>query len=384
MLHNKVLYALSDVTVIPTVTSQIRHRASCNVFKGEMGFTHLPIFTAPMLSVVNQYNFEIWEKNHIVPIMPRTEPLDIRHKKSLDGKWSAYSLEEFEKCFCDKQNVPSEHKVVRALIDIANGHIDELPTLIKIAKGLAKDKVYSISIMAGNIANPKTFERLANAGCDYVRCGIGGGSACITSSNTSIHYPMASLLDECRRIKNDYRLECKIIADGGINSYSNAVKALALGADYVMMGSTLAKCFESASPIINETNIVVEDDNRPFDLPNVNINNHLWDDLLSEDAKKTYIKTHHPEKTIVGMSTREAQTAIMVAKGVPVEKIKTKTSEGVTKHLEVSYTVKQWVDNFTDYLKSAMSYCGETDIHSFIGTPEIYILSEGAKNAINK
>ena len=74
---------------------------------------------------------------------------------------------------------------------------------------------------------------------------------CITTSNVSIHYPQASLIDECYNIKKQLLLETedilpKIIADGGIRNYDHVIKALALGADYVMIGSLFAQCIESA------------------------------------------------------------------------------------------------------------------------------------------
>ena len=50
---------------------------------------------------------------------------------------------------------------------------------------------------------------------------------CITSSNSANHYPMASLIDDCKGLKNSYNLTCKIIADGGISNFSRAIKALA-------------------------------------------------------------------------------------------------------------------------------------------------------------
>lgn len=66
------------------------------------------------------------------------------------------------------------------------------------------------------------------------------------------------------------------------------------------------------------------------------------------------------------------------------EEIKTKTSEGIEKEITVDYTINQWVENFTDYLRSSMSYCNFTEIEKFIGGPKIMLLSESAKNSINK
>ena len=391
MIIKETLYALGDVTIIPATISDIRHRAECNVYYNipihdndlSRMKRSLPIFASPMASVVNKNNFEIWAQNDIIPILPRTEQLAIRVEYAKSGRWAAFGMEEFEREFCvDLPNIVfSDKTVYRALIDIANGHISYLQEIIKKAKKVAENSNYTIEIMAGNVANPYTYAQLAEAGADYVRCSVGTGSVCITSSNTAVHYPMASLLDECKQIKESNGYECKIIADGGISSYSTAIKALALGADYVMMGSTLAKCFESASEFVNATK--PSKDYTPYSL--TDLNNMRFDHDVTEAAKKEIIKDYAPlVKTIFGMSTRKAQTLIALAAGKKKEEIKTKTSEGIEKEITVDYTINQWVENFTDYLRSSMSYCNFTEIEKFIGGPKIMLLSESAKNSINK
>ena len=394
MLVEKTLYALGDVTVIPAPISNVRHRAECNVYydmeKYDNETMHmgksLPIFASPMASVINKENFNIWINNSIIPILPRTVSLVERIEYAKTGRWAAFGIEEFEREFCvDLPNIVFNDKIVyRALIDIANGHISYLQDIIKRAKKVAEDSNYTIEIMAGNVALPVTYRELAEAGADYVRCSVGTGSVCITSSNTSLHYPMASLLDECKKLKIAHNLTCKIVADGGISSYSTAIKALALGADYVMMGSTLAKCFESASEFVNATK--PSKDYTPYSLTDLN-NMRFGTDAcdIGEAGKKEIIKDYAPlVKTIFGMSTRKAQTLIALAAGKKKEDIKTKTSEGIEKEITVDYTVNQWAENFTDYLRSAMSYCNFTKIEDFIGGPEIMLLSESAKNSINK
>ena len=65
-------------------------------------------------------------------------------------------------------------------------------------------------------------------------------SGCLTSTNTGIHYPMASLISDISDIRpKNYK--CKVVADGGIGTYSEVIKCLALGADYVMAGGIFTK-----------------------------------------------------------------------------------------------------------------------------------------------
>lgn len=383
MLVKETLYALGDVTIIPAIESKVRHRSECNVFYTDKvtGKQYLPIFTAPMDMVVGKENYEIWEENKIIPILPRTEVVADRINYALNTRWAAFGLDEFEELFCDKMRANEYcNKNLRVLIDIANGHIKSLQTSITKAKTLAQEFHYNIEIMAGNIANPDTYLKLAKAGCDYVRCSIGSGGVCITSSNTSTHMPMASLLNGCWLLKHEYHLDCKIIADGGINSYANAIKALALGADYVMMGSVLAKCFESMGEFIS-----AERTSKEFTYDPLSELNEMRFRFGDESEKKKIIREFTLlTKPFYGMSTRKAQIKIQLALGKTKDEIKTKTSEGIEKVITVEYTVNQWTNNFIDYLRSSMSYCNFTEISEYVGGPKLCLLSESAKNAINK
>jgi GMP reductase len=192
---------------------------------------------------------------------------------------------------------------------------------------------------------------------------------------------MASLIDGCKQVKSKYNLSCAIVADGGISSYSRAIKALALGADYVMIGSTFGKCFESASPFV-KADFSHRDVIEGFGLED--LNQMRFDEGISEEIKKSYIGMYKPVKTVWGMSTRKAQMSIGLAQGKKKEDIKLKTSEGVEKQVNVEYTLHQWVENFTDYLRSSMSYCNSENLSEYIGKPTIMLMSEASKNAINK
>ena len=67
-----------------------------------------------------------------------------------------------------------------------------------------------------------------------------------------------------------------------------------------------------------------------------------------------------------------------------MEKRKLKTSEGKVKTIKIEYTMNGWVENFTHYLKSAMSYCGKRELKKFIGEVNIAKMSNNASNAFNK
>ena len=112
------------------------------------------------------------------------------------------SLDEFEIMVKDFSKVRDNIKI---LVDIANGHMGKLHSLCKKFVQLNFNNKHKL--MVGNIAHPKTFKELAKIGVDYVRVGIGGGSGCLTSANLGVHYPMASLISECYKIKKNGGVE---------------------------------------------------------------------------------------------------------------------------------------------------------------------------------
>lgn len=398
MINKDIKYSYNDLSLIPARISSIESRSQCNPYNSYNGYEFsgnsefLPLFTAPMDSVVNKDNFNEFLDNHIHPIIPRTENLETRLEYAKKGYWVAYSLNEFKELFCDFIDNGSNYEELikftewyncsfvhsRALIDVANGHMSIIYDYVKKAKENAKKLNYIIEIMVGNIANPETYYDAAQSGVDYIRCSIGTGAACITSTQTSIYYPVASLIDDIYKIKSrmqkdlylsgkkmeDIKLP-KIVADGGIRGYADIIKALALGADYVMVGSVFTKMWESAAPIINDSKHAIAQGE--------------IDNMLDENKKRQLLKQGIVlKKEYWGMSTKRSQALIKP------EETCYKTSEGTKKIVCVEYTMQQWVENMSDYLRSAMSYTGFYTLDQFIGSPEIIVMSPQTRESINK
>jgi len=117
-------------------------------------------------------------------------------------------------------------------IDVAHGH----HILVKKAIKKIRKVLPNIHIMAGNVATLEGFNDLADWGADSIRCNIGGGSICTTRIQTGHGVPGIETILQCAKSDRD----AKIIADGGIKNSGDIVKALAAGADAVMLGSLLA------------------------------------------------------------------------------------------------------------------------------------------------
>ena len=367
MIIKETKYSYNDLTVVPASISRINSRSEVNPFdKNGM----LPLFTAPMSTVVNDENIDFWIKNKIIPIIPRNIDIVKRRNYMLfDNYWVALSLTEAKELFIDNNYLAT----AKICIDVANGHMKQLIDLCSQIKNKYGDKVI---IMTGNIANPSRI--------DYVRCSVGSGSGCLTAPNTSVHYPIASLINECSKLKNDNFLKIKIVADGGIRNYGDVIKALALGADYVMIGSVFAGLFESAA----EFNTTSSQDKFRITWPTVDYDDYgrnttlhhinCFDKDIDESIKRDVLQKYAFEKVFYGMSTKKAQ------KLIKDDINKLKTSEGTTKIIRCKNTINQWAENMEAYLRSAMSYCNSINLNEFIGEQTLVLNSPAEIQAVNK
>ncbi len=123
-------------------------------------------------------------------------------------------------------------------IDIAHGHHTLMQQAIKAVRDVLGDSVH---IMAGNVATLQAFEDLSDWGADSIRVGVGGGSICSTRVMTGHGLPTLQSVIDCAKSDSNALL----IADGGIKQTGDIIKAIAAGADMVMLGSMLAGTDES-------------------------------------------------------------------------------------------------------------------------------------------
>lgn len=115
-------------------------------------------------------------------------------------------------------------------VDVAHGHARYIGKMIK----YIRSEFPGAMIMAGNVATYAGADYLASVGADLIKVGIGPGSACTTRIKTGFGVPQLTAVKECSRVNRS------IIADGGIRTPGDIVKALAFGADFVMLGKMLA------------------------------------------------------------------------------------------------------------------------------------------------
>lgn len=345
-----MLLGLDDITLIPAQMSTVRSRSECDPYyheKRTMNGNYLPLFTAPMSSLIDTKNYNVFERCGIHTVIPRNVPVDDRISLC-KYTFCAFGLREIEEKFINDTPLGfckmSGWNDAYVCIDIANGHMEYLYQLCMKLKDRYHDRIH---IMTGNVANPNTYAYICdvyNGVVDYIRLGIGGGSCCTTSANTAIHYPMATLIARCydERASRNGEGCPKIIADGGFDSFDKIIKALALGADYVMLGSVIAKSEEACGQTYEEENL---------------------------RGRRTF-------RDYYGMSTKKAQKEL--------GNTELKTSEGITRKVMVEYPISKWVDNFTSYLRSAMSYMDVRSIGEFVGGVDYSSISPNAFKSFYK
>lgn len=218
-------------------------------------------------------------------------------------------------------------------------------------------KLIEINSIISEKNNSQMYDLTVNKDHSYNINGIiVHNSACITSSNTAIHYPMASLIKECYEVSLQLKNQAYIIADGGIKGHGDIEKALALGADYVMCGSIFNRMLESAGDTTNSDGLIL--------------------DQYAERTLDRFKRGQTMYKSHYGMSTKRAQ------KEIGSEELK--TSEGIEKTQKVEYTMNQWTKNCVHYLKSAMSYTGSRELYDFIANVDTIIVSNNSYDSVNK
>ena len=342
MLHN-----LDEITLIPAKVSHISSRSMCNARYDEK----LPLIVSPMACLVDDTNIETLKSCGLNVIVPRTIPWGIRMDRMVKNEWVAVGLREAKHLYYTWSRVLAngfelEDFTPHLCIDQANGHMKELLELCRDFKLLlGRD---GIQIMTGNIATPETYVEYAIAGIDYVRCAVGTGHGCTTSCQTGFNYPMGSLLIDIQPHKKFVEEELlrnashdciysvpKIIADGGFHDNAQIIKALALGADYIMLGEIIGKSEEACGM--------------------------KYQSDLDEYECAVYSRVYY------GMSTERAQEEINNASYEPNPNFEPKRAEGIIKYIPIEYHMQDWINAFETDLKSGMSYANAKDLHSFVG-----------------
>lgn len=200
------------------------------------------------------------------------------------------------------------------VIDTAHGHSRSVITTLKAIK-----EKFGVEVVAGNVATADGTRDLINAGADAVKVGIGPGSICTTRIVAGAGVPQLTAIRNCYSVAKKYGIP--LIADGGIKYSGDITKALAAGADCVMIGSLFAGTDESPGEAV----------------------------LFQGRSYKVYRGMGSIGAMEVGARDRYQQEGVEPQKLVP---------EGVEGRVPYKGTLSQSVLQLLGGLRSGMGYCG--------------------------
>jgi IMP dehydrogenase len=311
-----------DISLIPTEVSQIKSRAETSTSCSFLGLNlSLPIISSPMDSVTGIEMAKTLSSLGCLGILNR---FDSSLNEVLNGENSdnsvkivSVALNVSEK---DLEKIAQRGFIV--CIDTANANNQEVLNKTKEIK-----KNYGLKVIVGNIAHGASLHKLEEAGADAVRVGIGSGSVCTTSIQTGIGIGQVSSLLNVLVARERHKLKIQIVADGGIKSSGDVSKALALGADAVMLGRMLAGTRETPGEVIK-------------------YNGQLWKKYRGSASFGVKMRNEfiEGEETMIGY------------KG----------------------TVKNVIDSISDGLRSSMSYMNCKNLAEFQKTDSFAVLSNSS------
>ncbi len=229
-----------DVCLVPRVISEIESRDEIKI-QVNLGRTQLtcPIIASPMKDVCD---------GNVAKEMHRLGGLGIIHRFSSIEE----QVEEFKKCpeagcaigviddYYERFTALFDQGCRTYIIDVANGASSRVrQTTEKLAN-------YPIDLIAGNVASKECYEWLESLpNVISIRCSIATGKSCTTKNATGICRGVFSTIQECASVKK----KTILIADGGISEPSDMCKAIAAGADCIMLGNLIANTKESPAKI---------------------------------------------------------------------------------------------------------------------------------------
>lgn len=247
--HELNNYSLSltydDISLIPTQISQVKTRSEVNTKSSFLGMElTVPVIASPMDSVTGIEMAKELTNLGAVGILNRFDSslneLFVNGKPLEGIKAVSVSLAAEEKLI----EQIAEHNLM-VCIDTANANNAHVLNKCEEIK-----KKHNLKVIIGNIAGGSTLKQIVDAGADAVRIGIGGGSMCTTSVQTGIGIGQVSSLIDVYFTREEQKLNIALIADGGIKSPGDVAKALACGADIVMLGRMLAGTKETPGEVI--------------------------------------------------------------------------------------------------------------------------------------
>lgn len=233
-----------DISLIPTQVSRIKSRTEASTNSSFLGLKlNVPVISSPMDSVTGIEMAKELSNLGSLGILNRFDSSLDSVLNSKNGKGIKAVSIALNTDLKTIEKIASKNYII--CIDTANANNKEVLKKTEMIK-----KKFDVKIIVGNIAHGGSLDQLENAGADAVRVGIGSGSVCTTSIQTGIGIGQVSSLLNVLYARKNKRLRIKVIADGGVKSPGDVAKAIALGADVVMLGRMLSGTRETPGEVI--------------------------------------------------------------------------------------------------------------------------------------
>ena len=236
-----------DVTLIPQYSSVLPTETITNCKLSKNLNLQIPLLSSAMDTVTESKMAIAISKSGGIGVIHRNLSIEkqavevqkVKRSNCLVGAAIGVSSRDLERA-----EELSRIKTDLIVIDTAHGHTKKVLTMIKKIKKKLKNSI----LCAGNIATGKAAKFLADNGVDIVKVGIGPGSICTTRLVAGIGVPQLSAVIDVKKALKKYNT--KIISDGGIKFSGDLAKAIAAGADAIMIGSLFSATMESPGKII--------------------------------------------------------------------------------------------------------------------------------------
>ena len=236
-----------DVTLIPSFSSILPSEAITDTILSPNLRLKIPLMSSAMDTVTESKMAIALSKAGGLGVIHRNLSIEsqvkevkkVKKSNCIVGAAIGVGEKDFERAIeLNKANVDL------LIIDTAHGHTQKVSKMIK----KIKKRISKVNLCAGNIATGKAAKFLADNGVDIVKVGIGPGSICTTRLVAGIGVPQLSAIMDVKKSIRKYKT--KIISDGGIKFSGDLAKALAAGADCIMIGSLFSGTNESPGKII--------------------------------------------------------------------------------------------------------------------------------------
>ncbi len=278
--------------------------------------------------------------------------------------------------------------LVGAAIGVSEGYKDRLEALVKAgvdvvvldsahgwtikfkdALSYIKNKYKKLDVIVGNIATFEAAEDLCKSGADALRVGMGPGAICTTRIISGMGLPQVTAIIETSRAARKYGIP--VIADGGLKNSGDMVKALAVGASTLMLGSLFASCAESPGKVVALTKSYV-----PSRFKSIfGKQSKTLTDILQSAHKELAVAENTLEKveeTYYFKEYRGMGSVGAMQHGAKIKsedeyhgksyKDKVLVAEGVEGLVPIKGTVKDFLDQSLGGIKSGMFYVGARTI----------------------